>query len=44
MMLGARLGIAVLVDGTPADSLHRFWNSLLGRIARPNNGDRSRSN
>jgi uncharacterized membrane protein YedE/YeeE len=31
MMLGARLGIAVLVDGTAADLIHRGWLSLRGR-------------
>jgi hypothetical protein len=31
MMLGARLGIAVLVDGSPADLLRRGWISLRGR-------------
>ncbi|NVN85250.1 MAG: YeeE/YedE family protein [Rhodopseudomonas sp.] len=30
MILGARLGIAVLVDGSPADLLHRGWISLRG--------------
>ncbi|KIZ43757.1 MULTISPECIES: YeeE/YedE family protein [Rhodopseudomonas] len=30
MMLGARLGIAVLVEGSPADLLHRGWISLRG--------------
>jgi uncharacterized membrane protein YedE/YeeE len=32
MMLGARLGIAVLVDGSPADLIHRGWAHLRGRI------------
>lgn len=31
MMLGARIGIAVLVDGSPRDIVQRQWDSLLGR-------------
>jgi len=32
MMLGARMGIAVLVDGSPADLIRRRWGSLRGRL------------
>ncbi len=31
MMLGARIGIAVLVDGSPRDIVQRRWANLLGR-------------
>lgn len=31
MILGARLGIAVLVDGAPADLLRRGWTAVRGR-------------
>jgi uncharacterized membrane protein YedE/YeeE len=31
MILGARLGIAVLVDGSPADLIQRGWKNLRGR-------------
>lgn len=31
MMIGARLGIAILVDGSPRDIIQRRWASLLGR-------------
>ena len=31
MMLGARIGIAVLVDGSPRDIVKRRWANLLGR-------------
>jgi hypothetical protein len=35
MMLGSRLGIAVLVDGSPADIIHRGGrNSAAGSIRR----------
>jgi hypothetical protein len=32
MMLGARIGIAVLVDGSPRDIVRRRWSSLRGRL------------
>ncbi|MDZ4367544.1 MAG: YeeE/YedE family protein [Afipia sp.] len=31
MIIGARLGIAILVDGSPRDIIQRRWASLLGR-------------
>ncbi len=31
MLLGARIGIAVLVDGSPRDIVQRRWANLLGR-------------
>lgn len=31
MMLGARIGIAVLVDGSPRDLVQRFWTNLMNR-------------
>jgi uncharacterized membrane protein YedE/YeeE len=31
MMLGARLGIAILVDGSPRDIIQRRWTRLIGR-------------
>ena len=31
MVIGARLGIAILVDGSPRDILQRRWASLLGK-------------
>lgn len=31
MILGARVGIAVLVDGSPRELIHRGWDSLRGR-------------
>ncbi len=31
MVIGARLGIAILVDGSPRDLLQRQWASLLGK-------------
>jgi len=31
MILGARLGIAILIDGSPRDIIQRHWASLLGR-------------
>ena len=31
MILGARLGIAILVDGSPRDIIQRRWANLLGR-------------
>jgi uncharacterized membrane protein YedE/YeeE len=34
MILGARLGIAILVDGSPRDIIQRRWANLLGR-SRP---------
>ena len=32
MVLGARIGIAVLVDGSPRDIVQRRWTSLRGRL------------
>jgi uncharacterized membrane protein YedE/YeeE len=34
MVLGARIGIAILVDGSPRDLIHRNW-MLLARKAPP---------
>jgi uncharacterized membrane protein YedE/YeeE len=31
MVLGARLGIAILVDGSPRDIIARGWSNLLSR-------------
>lgn len=31
MILGARMGIAVLVDGAPRDLVHRGWTNLINR-------------
>ena len=31
MLLGARIGIAVLVDGSPRDIVQRRWANLMGR-------------
>ena len=31
MLLGARIGIAVLIDGSPRDIMQRRWANLLGR-------------
>lgn len=31
MMIGARLGIAILVDGSPRDIIQRRWASLIGK-------------
>ena len=31
MVVGARLGIAILVDGSPRDIIQRRWASLLGK-------------
>jgi uncharacterized protein len=35
MMLGARIGIAVLVDGSPSELLQRRWDSFRALIRRP---------
>ncbi|MBI5131335.1 MAG: YeeE/YedE family protein [Rhodopseudomonas palustris] len=34
MMLGARMGIAVLIDGSPAELIRRRWSSLRGFFQR----------
>ncbi|MFX8918490.1 YeeE/YedE thiosulfate transporter family protein, partial [Acinetobacter baumannii] len=31
MVIGARLGIAILVDGSPRDMLQRRWANFLGK-------------
>ncbi|MCX7320693.1 MAG: YeeE/YedE family protein [Hyphomicrobiales bacterium] len=31
MIIGARIGIAILVDGSPREFIHRGWISLIGR-------------